>query len=95
MLKLIINNKMTILFIIAIITMLLYVNRDRLNKANILRKVYAEEFDNFDIAAYKNYIKAGTYVSAYADAKVVDYVPTKTSDLVAWTDEKREESIEY
>jgi len=89
------KNKTTVLVIVIIVTMLLYVNRDRMIKSDILRKAYKEEFDSFDIQAYKNYVKGGTYVSAPADAKLVDYVPTKTSKLVAYCDEKREECIEY
>ena len=86
---------MTILVIGIIIAMLLYVNRDRMIKTDILRKAYKEEFDSFDIQAYKNYVKAGDFVSPPADAKVVDYVPTKTSKLVTNCDEKRQECIEY
>ena len=93
MLDLLKKNKITVVVVIVIIAMLLYINRDRMIKSDILRKAYKEEFDSFDIQAYKNYVKGGTYVSAPADAKVVDYVPTKTSELVTLCDEKREECI--
>ena len=39
--------------------------------------------------------KGGAYGLEYADAKVVDYVPTKTSKLITNCDEKRGECIEY
>ena len=94
MLKFILKNKTIVLVIIIIIAMLLYVNRDRMIKSDILRKAYKEEFDSFDIQAYKNYVKAGDFVSPPADAKT-DYIPTKTSKLVTNCDEKREECIEY
>ena len=88
------NNKVTALVIIAIICMLLYVNRNRLMKANILRKAYAEEFNDFDISAYKNYIKEGTY-NVEQEEVDNDYVPTKTSELVTNCNAKIEECITY
>ena len=92
-LQMVSNNKIIVLVIITMIAMLLYVNRDRMIKSDILRKAYKEEFDSFDIQAYKNYVKAGDFISPPADANVMDYIPTKTSKLVTNCDEKREECI--
>ena len=89
------KNKEIVFGIILVIVIVAYVHRDRVNKSYILRQLYQEEFDNFDMQAAKNYIKSGSYTSEYADAGLKDFTPTKTSELVAWTDEKREESIEY
>ena len=89
------NNKQIVFGIILVIVIVVYINRDRVNKAYILRQLYKEEYDNFDIQAHKNYVKGGSYDVEAADAGIKEFKPTKTSELVAWIDEKREEGIEY
>jgi len=89
------KNKEIVFGIILVIVIIIYINRDRVNKSYILRQLYKEEFDNFDIEAHKNYIAGGSYDMQAADAGLKDFIPTKTSELVAWQDEKREEAIEY
>lgn len=86
--------KYAVLLIIAITCMLLYVRNDRMLKVDILRKAYKEEYDNFDIEGHKEYINSGSYDSIPEDAKLSDYVPTKTSPLEYLCDEKRGICIE-
>lgn len=89
------SNRAIIFGIILVIVIVIYVNRDRANKAYILRQLYKEEFDNFDEQAHKNFVKSGSYIAEPADANLKDFTPTKTSELVLYADEKREEAIEY
>lgn len=88
-------TRQSIIFITVLIAgVLLYVNRDRLQKANILRKAYKDEFDNFDIQAHKQYITGGSYQAEQADAGT-DFVPKKTSKFVAYCQEGIEECMQY
>ena len=93
------KNKKSIItiIIIAVIFSILFYNRKSLeqSKLNIVRKVYKDEFDNFDIQAFKNYMDTGAFVEKHADANVVDYKPTKTSELVSVCDESIEECMEW
>jgi len=89
------KNKKVILSIVLVIAILIYLNKDRLQKLNIIRKTLKDEFDNFDIEAHKHYVEGGAYVAEQAPANVVDYTPTKTSELVAYCDESIEECIQY
>ena len=78
--------------IIMIISISFY---DRQNKAKIIRKASKEEFDNFDIQAYKNYVTGGSYSVESAPANIADFKPTKTSKLVTLMNESIEEGIEW
>ena len=87
------KNKEIIFGIILVIVIIAYINRDRVNKSYILRQLYKEEYDNYDIS--KDYNIPTVFKKEYADPKIKDFTPTKTSELVAFCDEKREECIEY
>ena len=87
------KNKEIVIGIIVVIAIIAYINRDRLQRADILRKLNREQYDNYDIS--KDYNIPTVFKKQYADAGIKDFVPTKTSELVAWADEKREEAIEY
>ena len=78
---------------IIVILVITYINRDRINMSNVLRKVYKEEYDNFDETKHKEYIKSGSFNSTYEDAKLQNYKPTKVSELVTFCDEKRDTCI--
>lgn len=87
------KNRNIIIGIIIIIAIIAYIKKDRDDKAYILRQLYKEEYDNFDIS--KDYDIPTVFKKQYADPGIKDFKPTKTSELVAWADEKREEAIEY
>ena len=91
LLNMIKKNKEFIIGIIIVIAIVSYINRDRIQKAGVLRKLYREEYDNYDLS--HNIPTA--FQKEYADAGVDTYNPTKTSELVAYCDEKREECVEY
>jgi hypothetical protein len=80
---------------ILIIIVVTYINRNKIIMSNILRKVYKEEYDNFDEVKHKEYIKSGSFNSIQEDSKLQTYTPTKVSELVTFCDEKREECIQY
>ncbi len=89
------RNSYVILIVIASLCMLLYIRNDRTLKTDLLRNLYKEEFDSFDIEKHKEYIESGSYDSIPEDANLKDFKPTKTSELVTNCDEKRQECIEY
>jgi hypothetical protein len=80
--------------IIIIAIILLYINNDKFKKISLVRQIYKDEFDNFDIQAHKHYITGGSYQVEQADAET-DFVPKKTSKLVTLVDESIEEGIEW
>lgn len=79
--------KQIIFGIIVVIVILIFINRDRFNMSNILRKKYKEEYDNFD--------ENSPFFVENDDSKLKDFKPKKTSELLTYCDEKREECIEY
>lgn len=83
------KNKKIILSLILVVIVILYVNKDKIEKINLLKKVYKEEYDSINIELNP------LYKVEPDDAKLKDFVPKKTSDLIAYCDESIEECIEY
>ncbi len=77
--------------LLLVLLVVLYLRKMNISVIERLRKMYKEEYDNFDISI--NY--PVLYSSQYAPAGVVDYLPVKTSKLIAYQDQNRGEAIEY
>ena len=90
-----IKNRNLLISIIVVILVLCVITIDRYRKIELLRKMNKEEFDNFDIQAYKNYVTGGTYNVEQAPSKIKDFTPTKTSELITTCDESLGECMEW
>ena len=87
------HNQNLMIGVVLVVGLLLFLNYDRLKRVALLRKLYKDEFDNFDIQAHKNYVTGGNYQVEQAD--VVHSEPTKTSELITLEDETFNESIKW
>ena len=91
------SGYLPILFLV--IFFMFYINRDRTNKENFLRMKYTEEYDNFNLdynIDSENAVGYEKYKRTVSDkAKLQDYIPTKTSELITTCDEKRNVCINY